>query len=115
MGFTKIPYGDHFRFNGYYHINSTGISRCTVEFGFMINFLKNTVWRSKIESSNLAETLESWNLGTKPYITKAIQKHHSRLSSQMEVNKEKVEIVAEEEQKLVPNDVLVEETDLLKD
>ena len=81
MGFTKIPYGDHFRFNGYYHINSTGISRCTVEFGFMINFLKNTVWRSKIESSNLAETLESWNLGTKPYITKAIQKHHSRLSS----------------------------------
>lgn len=35
VAFSKIPYGDHFKFKSYYHLKSKG-EGCTLEYGFYV-------------------------------------------------------------------------------
>ena len=44
VSFTKIPYGDHFKFRSFYHLKEISDSATKLEYGFYIHFVKKTMF-----------------------------------------------------------------------
>jgi hypothetical protein len=65
VSFSKIPYGDYFNVRTYFYLVGKG-ETCHLEYGFCVDFVKKTVWKSKIESTTKAENIDLWTDFIKP-------------------------------------------------
>ena len=44
VSFTKIPYGDHFKFRSFYNIKELTQNSTRLEYGYYIHFVKKTMF-----------------------------------------------------------------------
>ncbi|EAR85175.2 GRAM domain protein (macronuclear) [Tetrahymena thermophila SB210] len=70
---SKVPMADCFTTQNFYHIQQTGPTTVKITFGFFINFVKSSMFKSLIVKSSGSENRETWNGKFKGLITEQIK------------------------------------------
>ncbi|KAL4493634.1 hypothetical protein ABPG72_004127 [Tetrahymena utriculariae] len=78
---SKVPMADCFTTQNFYHIQQTGPTTVKITFGFFINFVKSSMFKSLIVKSSGSENRESWNDKLKTAITEQIKFAQSQRAS----------------------------------